>query len=324
MRLKNLLPVTIILLVFISLSAIPALAQNLRHEGYVKDEEGNPIVGAKVSYSRLQPGSGRDSAELETDSNGRFILALPGTTGGPWRITIQAAGYVTYETDVQLSSMSRNPNLNVKMKKTETVQPAEDSVRGKAESAAAEADKLVAEGKYDEAISVYENFMAENAETETIYKFNLVIGEIYEKKGDYETAIAKYNLVLDKDPNDANALLKIGNAYIRARKYDEAKGYYERLVQVKANDPTILFTLAEIMLDNGNYDGAIEFYQKAIDLNANFADAYMKLGYAYYGNKDWANAIKAFEKFIDIAPNRPEVEFIRSDIEACKKNMSDK
>lgn len=321
MRQKHLYAAALIAFFVFVLLPLNASAQTARQAGKVADADGNAIVGAKVVFDRAQPGSGMNHKELETDEKGEFILT--GVGGGPWRVTVEAPGYVPFTQIVQISSFTRNPNLDIVLKKVENVPPAEDSVRAKAEDAVAEADKLIDEGKYDEAITVYEQFIADNEGKEGVFKVNLLIGQVYEMKGEYETAIEKFKVVLDNDPEDANALLGIGNAYIRLKQYDEAKQYYERLVEIKGNDPNILYTLAEMMMDNGNYDGAVEYYGKAIDLNPNFADAHMKMGYAYFGKKDYANAIQAFEKFLQLAPDRPEAEFIKSDIEACKQKLAE-
>jgi tetratricopeptide (TPR) repeat protein len=321
MKKEYLLPVAIISLIFVIAGSIPASAQTARQEGYVKDENGNPIEGAKVIFSRSGRASGINYKELETDKDGKFVLT--GVGGGDWKISVQAAGYAPYEQIVQISSFMRNPHLEIALKKLSEIPPAEDSVRGQAEDAVADAEKLEKEGKYDEAIAVYEQFMQEHAGTENIFKMNLLIGQLYEKKHDYPSAIEKYKLVVDKDPSDANALLSLGNAYIRNKQYDEAKIYYERLVEMKGDDPNILYTMAEMMMDNSNYEGAIEYYNKALALNPNFADAQMKLGYAYYGAKQWQNAIDAFEKFLKLAPDRPEAEFVKSDIQACKDKLAE-
>jgi tetratricopeptide (TPR) repeat protein len=318
---KYLFLIAILSLVFVLAGSIPASAQTARQEGYVKDDDGNPIAGAKVVFSRSGRASGVNLKELETDQDGRFVLT--GVGGGDWKITVQASGYVPYEQVLQISSFTRNPHLEIILKKLEDIPPAEGSVRDEAENSVAEAEKLESEGKYDEAIAVYDKFMVDHAGTENIFKMNLLIGQLYEKKRDYAAAIEKYKLVVDQAPNDANALLYLGNAYIRNRQYDEAKVYYERLVELQGDNPNILYTMAEMMLDNSNYEGAIEYYNKAIALNPNFGDAHMKLGYAYYGAKQWQNAIDAFEKFLQIAPNRPEAEFVRSDIQACKDKLAE-
>ena len=50
----------------------------------------------------------------------------------------------------------------------------------------------------------------------------------------------------------------------------------------------------------------------------------MKLGYACYGEQRWADAITHFEKFIELVPDRPEVQFVQSDLEICREKLKEK
>ena len=62
-------------LMFVFAGSVSSLAQQTaRQEGYVYDEAGNPIKGAKVVFERSGRASGVNYKELETDDEGRFVL----------------------------------------------------------------------------------------------------------------------------------------------------------------------------------------------------------------------------------------------------------
>ncbi|HUX05977.1 MAG TPA: tetratricopeptide repeat protein [Acidobacteriota bacterium] len=315
---KSFLIVAIGILTIILSAASPSFAQYARQAGRVSDEQGNPIAGAEVKFDKVEVTSSRDHQVTTTDDKGLFILT--GIRGGRWNIAVTATGYAPYQGVVQVYSYGNNENLNITLVKLEEAPPASGS-RDEAESKVEQARQLVEEGKFDEAIELYQNYYAENPQ---LISINLLIGEVYEKKMDYKSAIASYAKVLEQEPDNLNALRMMGIALIRNKEYDEAEKYFVRLVEIKSDDPIIMYTLGEIMLDGGQTARAIEYYAKAVELNPDFADAHMKLGYACYGEKRWADAIKHFEKFIELAPDRPEVQFVQSDLDICREKLKEK
>ena len=54
-------------------------------------------------------------------------------------------------------------------------------------------------------------------------------------KGQATQAVATFKSLLDKDPNDANALNGLGWAYLRSGKSDEAKEAFEKAIKADPN-----------------------------------------------------------------------------------------
>ncbi|MFN8282690.1 MAG: tetratricopeptide repeat protein [Chitinophagales bacterium] len=84
-------------------------------------------------------------------------------------------------------------------------------------------------GKIDDAIKDVEKLVKLYPE-ET--KYQALVGEIYEANKQFDKAIGVYNKILDKDPNNADALLALAEAY--RKKGDEAK-HTEYINQVFGN-----------------------------------------------------------------------------------------
>jgi tetratricopeptide (TPR) repeat protein len=295
----------------------PALAQRGRLAGTVSDEQGNPVVGAEVKFDNTRAETKYDHKVEKTNDNGRFVFT--GLRSGTWVLAVTAPGFAPYSDSVRVSSVSRNEDVTITLIRLEETPPAVGA-REEAEEMIGGADQLLAEGKYDEAIALYNEYLKEHQD---LFKVYLLIGSAYYKKGDYDKAIEAYQKVLEQEPEDENALLGIGNAYIRKTEYDKAKDYFVKLAGLRSNDPDIMYTLAEIMLDSGQTASAIEYYSKVIELNPKFADAYMKLGYAYYAEKQWQKAVEQLEKFVEIAPDRPEAQFVKDDIVKCKAKLAE-
>ncbi len=300
------------------LAASPLCAQYARQAGRINDEEGNPIAGAEVKFDRVEVSSSRDHQVAKTNDKGFFVIT--GIRGGRWNITVTAAGYAPHQGMVQVFSSGSNENLNITLVKLKEAPPTEGS-RDAAEAMIAEAKRLVDEGKYDEALEIYQNYLAENPK---LLAVNLLIGQLHEKKMDYDNAVASYSAVLEQEPDNINALQLKGTALIRKMDYDEAEKCFVRLAELKSDDPNVMYTVGEIMLEGGRTAKAIEYYSRAVELNPAFADAHMKLGYACYGEQRWADAITHFEKFIELVPDRPEVQFVQSDLEICREKLKEK
>jgi cytochrome c-type biogenesis protein CcmH/NrfG len=318
MRNKSLLFISVIttVIAFLLITA-PAAAQRGRIAGTIKDKEGNPIVDAEVKFDNSEADTKYDHKVEKTDRNGRFVFT--GLRAGTWILTVAAAGYMPFANNYHVSSVSRNEDIVVILEKlTETTTAV--NARAEAEEMIGGADKLLAEGKYDEAIAIYNDYLKEHPD---FYKIYLLIGDAYFNKGEQDKAIEAFAMVLAQEPENVNALLGTGNAYIRKTEYTKAEEYFLKLAGLRATDPDIMYTLAEIMLESGQTDKAIEYYTKVIELNPKHSYAYMKLGYAYYAEKQWQKAVEQFEKFVEIAPNRPEVQFVKEDIEKCKQKLAE-
>ncbi len=319
MRNKTIYLSAILFLVILVSFDSPAFSQrrSARQSGIVSDEDGNPISGAEVKMDRVEAGSKYDHKITKTDEEGRFVVS--GIRGGDWNVTVTAAGFMPHAQIVNLSSFTRNPELKIRLRKIVAAEVG--MTREEAVAVVDEAKALVEQGKYDEAISLYKDYIEKNPEITQVHN---LIGEIYEKKEDYKSAVAEYEIVLAENPEETNALFLAGRMYIKLFEYEKAEEYFLRLAELTPEDSDVMYTLGELMLDKGESEGAIEFYTNAVTLRPDFADAHMKLGYAHYAAQNWAEAIKHFEKFIELAPERPEVQFVQPDIEICKQKLEEK
>src|SRR5579884_4067758 len=59
-------------------------------------------------------------------------------------------------------------------------------------------------------------------------------------------AIAQYKAVLDKDPNNVNAVKSLAGLYFQMKKFDDAKQYNQKAIQLDANDPEAYYSIGVI------------------------------------------------------------------------------
>lgn len=188
------------------------------------------------------------------------------------------------------------------------------------------------QGKYDEAISIFEKLLNQNQNIENVLSS---IGLCYYYKGDYNLAIDYYTKSLSK-----NNLL-FGSYYGRASSYrmiaenDKAENDYKKIIELNPNFYLAYKNLGSIESERGNKKEALSYYEKAIQfsapkkydylylskatiehslgkfkesnddlkivlaLNPKHKIAYVDLGYNYIAMKDYKNAILSFSKYLE-------------------------
>ena len=157
--------------------------------GVISDQGGNPIEGARVTLSFTQ-GQGGAKHEIKTNKKGEW--SLMGLGSGVWDLAVVASGYEPYVQSVQVSQLSRNPKVEVKLKKSGV---AGGIIQDESTFSFLElGNQLYKEGKYDEAIAQYQLFLEKNP---LAYQVQLSIADAYGEKGDFAKAEELYNKVLE-------------------------------------------------------------------------------------------------------------------------------
>lgn len=59
-------------------------------------------------------------------------------------------------------------------------------------------------------------------------------------------AIAQYEAVLEKDPNNVNSVKSLAGLYFQMHKFDDAKKYNQRAIELDANDPEAYYSIGVI------------------------------------------------------------------------------
>lgn len=108
------------------------------------------------------------------------------------------------------------------------------------------------------------------------------LGELYERKGNYQKAIEWYKKASEIMPDEATYLIFIGVLYLRSGNFVEAEKYLEQASKCK--------------------EGHIE-------------EAYYNLGIVLASQKRYKEALSKFEKAVEIDPKYKEAKFGIKDME---------
>lgn len=291
-----------------------------RVTGTVVDEKGNPVEGALIVAESLQ-----SKAKLEgtSDKKGHFAIAGFGTGG--WRITASKDGYLKSFVEMGVSQLKANPPLSLTLKKVTGMAA---FFQDKASTDLFDkGNQLIEEGRYDEAVKVFEEFLAKYPE---IYQARLNIGSCFLKKGDLEKAASEFQLVLDKTlqtlgsynrdvATSIRALSGLGEIALKKDDFESAQKYFREALDVSPEDETAAYNVGEIFFSNQKVDDAIKYFELAIQIKKDWSKPYYRLGIVYLNKGDFAKSLECLNKFIQMDPENPDVPQAKAMIEAIGK-----
>jgi tetratricopeptide (TPR) repeat protein len=289
-----------------------------RMGGFVFDKDGKPVQGAKVTVVFDQPGG--STFETITDKKGEWAFMGVGT--GNWLVTATAKGYLPVTVSTYVRQLEKNPKVTVKLEKQ-----AAGSGIVQDESTfqvLEEGNAFFKDGKYDTALTMYEEFLAKNPGA---YQVLLNIGDCYREKGDYDTAVQKYNKLVEQAASDAamgktmgaKGLAAIGLCFLKQGKLAESQDYFKKSIEMAPQDENLPYNVAEIYFSNQQIDDAIRYFDMAIQIKPDWPDPYLRLAYAYLNKGDNAKATENLEKFIKLEPETERTAQAKAILDAIKK-----
>jgi TolA-binding protein len=269
--------------------------------GTLLDPDNKPVVGIKVTLTFAE--NKNTKFEDTTGKKGDFSFIGLGT--GNWTLSASVPGYKPVEQAVSVSQLAVNPKVQVVLKKpdkTSGVLQDEKSVEFLEQG-----NQLFKDGKYDEAIAAYEEFLKANP---GLYQIRVSIADCRREKGEFDQAIAIYNEVITQSASDptmgkdmaAKSLAGIGNCYLKQGKLEEAQGYFQKSIDTSPKDEVLAYNVGEIFFSNQGLDQAIRYFDLAAQIKPTWPDPFLKLGYVYLNKADNAKAAENFEKFLALEP----------------------
>jgi len=115
-----------------------------------------------------------------------------------------------------------------------------------------------------------------------------------------EDAIAKAEIAIGLEPDEARAYAALGNAFLYKREHDASLAAYERAIGFNPNDADILAEMGHSASVNGETERAVQLIQRAMRLNPYFPDWYLwHLGEAYFDMLDYEQAIRTLNQMHD-------------------------
>jgi len=274
-----------------------------RLNGLILDEQGNPVVSAKVEIVLLQ--TEHVQRETTTDKKGEWVFI--GLGSGNWQISVSAQGYIPTITTVFVSQIEKNPKVVLKLKRPELTKDA--VIRDEASLAFIDkATQLFNEKDYDGALGVLEQFLAQNP---TAYQAYILVGDCYREKGDFDKAIDTYNKAIEEAKKDekmgkeitAKGLAAIGDCYLRKGDFEKTQSFFKQSIDTYPDNETLAYNVGEIYFSSQKLDEAIQYFTIATKIKPDWAPPYYKLGLVNLNKADYEQAKENFKKFVELEPD---------------------
>jgi tetratricopeptide (TPR) repeat protein len=290
-------------LFFICSVALLANAQAWRGKGrltgVVTDTQGKPIEGVvvKLANERLQAGT-----ELKTDSKGKWAIA--GIAGGTWNIDFSKEGYTSRSISSGVLELSYNKPIELKLEpaKVSTAAGGTEKKAVPGLDLVQEGNRLVEAKDYAGAIAKFQQAMQLNPD---FFELWGDIGQAYERTNQLDQAVDAYKKLLEKQPENKQALMSIANIWLQKKNLDEAKKVLSTLKDEDLTDAGFLYNLGASFYNANDMKDAARYLQLATQVNPQMGDAYLQLGFALASPQinDKEGAKKAFQKVIELDPN---------------------
>jgi tetratricopeptide (TPR) repeat protein len=217
--------------------ALPAAAQTGRVTGAVLDPTGKPVKGAIIKAIN------KDAAPSEltstTDNKGRF--ALIGLRAGIWTFVAEAPGYEPSTGTAPIRSATLGPPLRFVIQRTP--EPIPGALPKDILEQLDAANALRAQGRYDQALSVYQAIQAKNPKVSSL---SGVVGDVLRTQAVnasddatrlalYARAATAYEDASKADPSSERLQLDLGLAQVSAGQVDDGVRTLQALVASSPN-----------------------------------------------------------------------------------------
>ncbi len=164
--------------------------------------------------------------------------------------------------------------------------------------------QLIENNNLDEALAKLTKIIQDGKATPRTHMY---LGEVFEKKGDTNTAIMEYQKCLKEGGfiSDSEQLvihIKLAELLNRIGRVDDALGEYLILAKQYPNDPYYLMQIGDIFFSKKKFGNASNYYKQALLLNNSNPIAHYNLGRLYYMTGINTDAEFHLKKAVELSP----------------------
>ncbi|MCE3233121.1 MAG: hypothetical protein K0R98_1378, partial [Rickettsiaceae bacterium] len=170
--------------------------------------------------------------------------------------------------------------------------------RGKETAAPVEGDDGIITGSGNTAMSARPKEMAKvdrviNKKLEKAYRA-LLLGQL-------SASVAIYKEVLDKDPNNKDALFGLGTAYHKNSQFDQARNIYTKILEKEPNNKEVLNNFLVLVAEEAPNDALIEL-QKLERINSDFSPIPAQIAMIYLKLNNPQKAERYLRRAVILSP----------------------
>lgn len=179
------------------------------------------------------------------------------------------------------------------------------SVSQRASSLVSEGINLAEQGRFEQALGLYQKALALNPEDSSIY-FNL--GGLFRELGQIEKAADSYEKALSLHPDDAEGNILLGLLYTQLRRAKDAEACYKKAFTFEPNTPEGCLQFAKFLSNFGWVAEVEALYRRALLLKPEDAEARCNLGASLMLQGKMKEAGASFREALVVQPDYPKVQ----------------
>lgn len=312
-------------IVLLALSfAMPAAAQSTGMvKGVVKDAQGQPVDGAKVTIEMAEG----VTRKFETKSNKKGEFVQIGLPPGSYNVSAEKdkQGGPPVSTRVRIGSPSE---VNLVIGAGMGAAASKEAAAKTAELKKAFEEGIAAgqAGNYDQAITSFTHATEVNPNCFDCY-YNM--GYMYSQKKEYDKAEASYKKAIELKADYGEAYNGLANIYNLQRKFDLAAEASAKAMQLGGGgaagaaggggNADALYNQGVILWNAGKIPDAKKQFEAAVAANPNHAEAHYQLGMALVNEGNLNGAAAEFDTYLKLAPNGPNAATAKGILGTIKK-----
>ncbi len=131
------------------------------------------------------------------------------------------------------------------------------------------------------------------------------LGNIYQRLGRHEEAVAAYRRVIELEPRQAVPWNSLGMVYRALNRLDDSIAAYERAIELDPDYGWPYHNLGLIYEQRGEYDSALNRYQQAIERHLQDGDraaAWEHVGHIHTARQQLDDAVAAYRRATELSP----------------------
>lgn len=137
--------------------------------------------------------------------------------------------------------------------------------------------------------------------------------------GSYNAEIGELRAIVQKDPGNYEAWVRLGNLLFDTDQYADAIDAYTKALELKPSDPDVITDRGIMYRKTGDFERAAAEFRRAAEVAPTHLNSVLNLGVVLrYDLNDSAGAIQAWRMYLDRRPPPEMAEKIKREIEAIQ------
>lgn len=142
-----------------------------------------------------------------------------------------------------------------------------------------------------------------------------------QQKAIVDRAAAPLLDAVNKNPNDAEAVINLGNVYYDGKQYSEAIKFYQHALEINPQNADVRTDLGTAYWYVGDADRAIAEFKKSLKTRPNHPGTLFNMGIVeWQGKMNPGNAVAAWQELLKTNPNYPQRQQVEDLISKAKQH----